>query len=64
MGPRVATWTHLGTLSAGLRTGHTARGKHARVGTGRTMPGTLRSALASLQYTQPCDIVSRLTGSG
>ena len=38
-GSPVTVQTRFGTLSAGLRTLHTARGKHARVGTGRNMPG-------------------------
>lgn len=40
MGSPVTIQTRFGTLSAGLRTSHTARGKHPRVETGRNMPGT------------------------
>jgi hypothetical protein len=40
MGSPVAVQTLFGTLSVGLRTNHTARGKHAHVGSGRNMPGT------------------------
>jgi len=43
MGSPVAVQTLFGTLSVGLRTNHTARGKHARVGTGRNMPGNPRN---------------------
>ena len=40
MGFPVTVQTLFGTLSVGLRTNHTARGKHAHVGSGRNMPGT------------------------
>ncbi|CAB1064145.1 hypothetical protein D1BOALGB6SA_8936, partial [Olavius sp. associated proteobacterium Delta 1] len=46
--------TQFGTLSAGLRTNHTARGKHARVGTGRNMPGIPGNYLNTLNYTTSC----------
>jgi len=39
----------------GLRTNHTARGKHAHVGSGRNMPGTQGKYLSTLKL---CDIVS------
>ena len=38
-GLHVANLTQFDPLSAGLRTDHTARGKHARIGTGRNIPG-------------------------
>jgi len=56
MGFPVTIQTQFGTLSAGLRTNHTARGKHARVETGRNMPGTPGQVP---EYTQLCDIVSQ-----
>ena len=40
MGFPVTIQTQFGTLFAGRRTNHTTRGKHARVETGRNMPGT------------------------
>ncbi|CAB1055776.1 hypothetical protein D1BOALGB6SA_510, partial [Olavius sp. associated proteobacterium Delta 1] len=46
--------TQFGTLSAGLRTNHTARGKHARVGTGRNMPGIQGNYLNTLNYATSC----------
>jgi hypothetical protein len=48
MGSPVIIQTRFGTLSAGLRTNHTARGKHARVETGRNMPGTQGKCLSTL----------------
>jgi len=42
-GSPVTVRARFGTLSAGLRTNHTTRGKHARVGTGRNMPGNPRN---------------------
>jgi len=42
-------------IVSGLRTDHTARGKHARVGTGRNIPGTPGIYLSTLKL---CDFVS------
>jgi len=55
MGSPVTVQTLFGTLSVGLRTNHTARGKHAHVGSGRNMPGTQGKYLSTLKL---CDIVS------
>ena len=48
MGSPVAIQTRFGTLFAGLRTNRTAHGKHARVETGRNMPGTTGKCLSTL----------------
>jgi len=59
-GLHVAIPTQFDPLSAGLRTDHTARGKHARIGTGRNIPGTqiLYSKYKLLNTINKCDIVS------
>ena len=48
MGFPVTIQTQFGTLFAGLRTNRTAHGKHARVETGRNMPGTTGKCLSTL----------------
>ena len=60
MGSPVTVQTRFGTLSVGLRTNHTARGKHAHVGSGRNMPGTQGKYLSTLKL---CDIVSHANGA-
>lgn len=60
-GLHVTNPTQFDPLSTGLRTDHTARGKHARLGTGRNIPGT---QVLYGQYKVPntlnkSDIVSR-----
>jgi len=37
----------------------TARGKHARVGTGRNMPGTQGNYLSTLNYATSCRTLTR-----
>jgi hypothetical protein len=59
MGSPVTVQTLFGTLSVGLRTNHTARGKHAHVGSGRNMPGTQCKYLSTLKL---CGIVSHPNG--
>lgn len=54
MGSPVTIRTRFGTLSAGLRTDHTTRGKHASVETGRNMPGTPGKYLSTLNYATSC----------
>ena len=54
MGFPVTIQTRFGTLSVGLRTSHTARGKHARVETGRNMPGTPGKCPSTLSYATAC----------
>lgn len=58
MGSLVAIRTRFGTLSAGLRTNHTARGKHARVETGRNMPGIQGKYLNTLNYATSCRTIT------
>ncbi len=60
MGFPVTIQTLFGTLSAGLRTNHTARGKHARVETGRNMPGTPGKYLNTLNYATSCRKIMRV----
>jgi len=54
MGFPVTIQTRFGALFAGHRTNHTARGKHARVETGRNMPGTPGKDLSTLNYATSC----------
>jgi len=55
---RLLPFEPIGTLSAGLRTDFTARSKHARVETGRNIPGILaRIFMQHAEYTQLNDIV-------
>jgi len=56
MGSPVTIQTRFGTLSVGLRTNHTTRGKHSHVGTGRNIPGI--SAFAG--YTKQRDFMSHV----
>ena len=58
MGSPVAIQTRFGTLFAGLRTNRTARGKHARVETGRNMPGTTGKCLSTLHYATSCRTIT------
>jgi hypothetical protein len=64
MGFPVTIQTLFGTLSAGLRTNHTARGKHARVETGRNMPGTPGKYLNTLNYATSCRKIMRIIVRG
>jgi hypothetical protein len=54
MGFPVTIQTQFGTLFAGLRTPSSARRQHARVGTGRNMPGTPGKCLSTLDYATSC----------
>lgn len=54
MGFPVTIQTQFGTLFAGRRTNHTTRGKHARVETGRNMPGTPGKCLSTFNYAISC----------
>ena|SRR5208283_3108514 len=54
MGFPVAIQTLFGTLFAGRRTNHTTRGKHARVETGRNMPGTPGKCPSTFNYATSC----------
>ena len=54
MGFPVTIQTRFGALFAGHRTNHTARGKHARVETGRNMPGTPGKCLSTLNFATSC----------
>ena len=54
MGFPVTIQTRFGALFAGHRTNHTARGKHARVETGRNMPGTPGKCPSTLNYATSC----------
>jgi len=60
-GLHVTNPTQFDPLSAGLRTDHTARGKHARIGTGRNIPGiqTLYRKYKLLNTLNKSDIVSQ-----
>jgi hypothetical protein len=60
MGFPVTIQTPFGTLFAGLRTNHTTRGKHARVETGRNMPGIPGKCLNTLNYATSCRTSSPL----
>jgi len=54
MGFPVTIQTQFGTLFAGRRTNHTTRGKHARVETGRNMPGTPGKCPSTFNYATSC----------
>lgn len=60
-GLHVTTPTQFDPLSAGLRTDHTVRGKHARLWTGRNIPGIqiLYSSYKLLNTLNKSDIVSQ-----
>ncbi len=53
-GSPVTIQTQFGTLSARLRTPPSAQRQHARVGTGRNMPGTPGRCLSTLNYATSC----------
>ncbi len=53
-GSPVTIQTRFGTLSARLRTPSSAQRQHARVGTGRNMPGTPGKCPSTLNYATSC----------